>query len=326
MTAKYLFSPQPYVYIRRNPSPCPLIVFVGVHKAFFVMFGTRGPSIGRKSVKLASLLAMLPLSTAASSNIPFPVSKLTTPSVVLERSVVIKNSQRMLERAEKLGVELRPHVKTHKSIQGALIQTNNRTSKITVSTLAEAEWFAEAGFSDIVYAVPIDPTKVERAARLCEKTSLHVMIDNLQQLDALLAHSGEKPWSIVLMCDSGYGRGEQGMLGCRDLSLLIVFSSLITQFADGVDVDSDEAMKIVERIKGSDGKANLYMLYTHGGHSYDVEYGNIAEIVQTSEQERDTVVKFAKKLYEAGLAEEVRLRHAKQKGRSVDDGRSLVSY
>ena len=129
------------------------------------------------------------------------------------------------------------------------------------------------------------------------------------------------------------------MLGCRDLRDVgsggdrncIIFAQHIlfahkTQFADGVDVDSDEAMKIVERIKGSDGKANLYMLYTHGGHSYDVEYGNITEIVQTSEQERDTVVKFAKKLYEAGLAEEVRLRHAKQKGRSVDDGRSLVSY
>ena len=178
-------------------------------------------------------------------------------------------------------------MKTHKSIKGALIQTNNRRSKITVSTLAEAEWFADAGFSDIVYAVPIDPTKVERAARLCERTSLHVMVDNMQQLDGLLAQSGERPWSIVLMCDSGYGR-------------------------DGVDVDSDEAVKIVERIKGSDGKANLYMLYTHGGHSYDVEYGNIEEIVQTSEQERDTVVKFAKKLYALGLAKEVRLGESRE--------------
>mmetsp|Transcript_9485 Transcript_9485/g.19271 ORF Transcript_9485/g.19271 Transcript_9485/m.19271 type:complete len:278 (+) Transcript_9485:1849-2682(+) len=110
------------------------------------------------------------------------------------------------------------------------------------------------------------------------RTSLHVMVDNTQQLDALLSYEGERPWSIVLMCDCGYGR-------------------------DGVDVDSDEALKLVEKINASQ-NANLYMLYTHGGHSYDVEYGNIEEIVKTSEQERDAIVKFAKKLYTKGLAEE----------------------
>jgi len=83
------------------------------------------------------------------------------------------------------------------------------------------------------------------------------------------------------MCDCGYGR-------------------------DGVDVDSEDAVGIVERIKDSE-FANLHMLYTHGGHSYDVEYGDVDAIIQTSEQERDTIVKFANKLYGMWLAEEGKL-------------------
>lgn len=51
--------------------------------------------------------------------------------------------------------QLRPHVKTSKTVQAALLQTGGRKSKIVVSTLAEAAFYADAGFDDILYAVPI---------------------------------------------------------------------------------------------------------------------------------------------------------------------------
>jgi len=56
----------------------------------------------------------------------------------------------MLGRAAGLGVRLRPHVKTHKTVGGALLQTGGRRSGIVVSTLAEAEHFADHGFDDIL--------------------------------------------------------------------------------------------------------------------------------------------------------------------------------
>ncbi|MEO7383872.1 MAG: DSD1 family PLP-dependent enzyme, partial [Novosphingobium sp.] len=56
------------------------------------------------------------------------------------------------------GVTLRPHLKTAKSIDAARRLFSDGPGPITVSTLAEAEYFArEGGFTDITYAVGLDP-------------------------------------------------------------------------------------------------------------------------------------------------------------------------
>src|SRR5689334_13501707 len=98
-----------------------------------------------------------------------------TPSLVLDVERVRRNAQRMSERIEGLGAALRPHVKTHKCVEVARIQTEGHTGGITVSTLAEARAFAAHGFKDIMYAVPIEPGKFNEAielAQLCERFAL----------------------------------------------------------------------------------------------------------------------------------------------------------
>ena len=59
----------------------------------------------------------------------------------------------MRARARDLGVKLRPHLKTAKSFDVAGLATDADDPRITVSTLREAEYFAAAGFGDILYAV-----------------------------------------------------------------------------------------------------------------------------------------------------------------------------
>ena len=139
---------------------------------------------------------------------PASISSLVTPNVILDRRRCEANIKRMLERSQTLGTVLRPHVKTHKTVEGALMQTGGRRSTITCSTLAEAEFFAAAGFTDIVYAVPIDPFKIRRVALIAEH--VHVTVDNIQQVATLTHHGppggrGTK-WSVVVMVDCGYGR------------------------------------------------------------------------------------------------------------------------
>ena len=72
-----------------------------------------------------------------------PVESLRTPCYVLDLKVACANAERMLARAEKLGVQLRPHMKTHKTLQGGLIQTGGTKRNIVVSTLAEAQFFSK---------------------------------------------------------------------------------------------------------------------------------------------------------------------------------------
>ena len=66
---------------------------------------------------------------------------LRTPALILDRSKLEANAARMREKARNLGVTLRPHVKTSKSIDVLKILSGGIDIPITVSTLAEAQYF-----------------------------------------------------------------------------------------------------------------------------------------------------------------------------------------
>jgi D-serine deaminase-like pyridoxal phosphate-dependent protein len=70
---------------------------------------------------------------------------LKTPGLVLDVAKVKRNAERMSRRIKQLGADLRPHIKTHKCIEVARIQTAGHSGAVTVSTLAEARAFAPTG-------------------------------------------------------------------------------------------------------------------------------------------------------------------------------------
>ena len=94
--------------------------------------------------------------------------------------------------------------------QGGELQTGGTKRGITVSTLAEAQFFAAGGFDDILYAVPITPDKFKEAGSLTASLeAFHIILDHPETLDALIAHGPPcegKPWSVYMMVDCGYHR------------------------------------------------------------------------------------------------------------------------
>lgn len=80
-----------------------------------------------------------------------------TPFAVLDLTRAQTNSDRLTQKLKELGVSVRPHVKTAKSIPVAELMQNGQSGPITVSTLHEAEVFVGAGYRDITYAVGVDP-------------------------------------------------------------------------------------------------------------------------------------------------------------------------
>src|SRR5262245_3046814 len=91
---------------------------------------------------------------------------LKTPSLLLDLDRVRRNAARMSETAKRNNVRLRPHIKTHKCIEVARIQSDGHDGAITASTLAEARAFAKHGFTDITYAVPIEKGKFADAIEI----------------------------------------------------------------------------------------------------------------------------------------------------------------
>ena len=95
----------------------------------------------------------------------------------------------MTARAKELGVTLRPHMKTAKSAEVARRVHGGSAGPITVSTLAEAEYFASHGYRDMTYAVGLSPASALRAMELCTRTGadLKLLLDTVEQADALAA-------------------------------------------------------------------------------------------------------------------------------------------
>ncbi len=107
------------------------------------------------------------------------VGDLRTPAALVDIDALERNAARMGATAARLGVRLRPHVKTHKTLEAARIQVRGQFGGITVSTLAEAAFFAAGGFSDITYAVPVAPAKVAEAAEIASGLSrLNLLVDH----------------------------------------------------------------------------------------------------------------------------------------------------
>eukprot|EP00957_Ditylum_brightwellii_P103130 7860020-Ditylum_brightwellii.AAC.1 len=50
------------------------------------------------------------------------LSKLPSPSLVINKHAFIRNCRSVLKEARRHGMRLRPHVKTHKTLEGSLIQ------------------------------------------------------------------------------------------------------------------------------------------------------------------------------------------------------------
>lgn len=202
------------------------------------------------------------------------INELPTPALLLDLDILERNLEHMQDHANTLNVALRPHIKTHKCIEIGNRQLALGARGITVSTLYEAEQFAEAGFTDITWAFPIPPVFVAKVAALYKKATIRVVVDSMEakgHLDKVARVTGERI-HVWLKVDCGYHRA-------------------------GVDPRSPLAEKLVKSL--SESKALFFDgILTHSGHSYSAR--SRAEIVPYAEQERDVMVEFANRMRAKG--------------------------
>ena len=105
------------------------------------------------------------------------IDDLITPTLLLDQGKLDRNIKRLADHVGKFGAVLRPHMKTAKSIDVARRIYPGEPGPITVSTLAEAEYFAGYGF----------PAAAVRGLELCRRTGANVkfLLDTVDQADAL---------------------------------------------------------------------------------------------------------------------------------------------
>ncbi len=131
---------------------------------------------------------------------------LPTPCLVLDRQILQKNIRTMGEAVGRHSVGLRPHMKTAKSIDVARLALAGQPGGITVSTLAEAEYFVGHGLFDMTYAVGITPQKLAEIGKLnAAGADIAVITDDVEMAAAIAA--SPVPVRGLVEVDTGEGRG-----------------------------------------------------------------------------------------------------------------------
>jgi len=205
------------------------------------------------------------------------IDDLPTPALILDRAILSRNLKRMSDRLRSAGVMLRPHLKTAKSVQVGRMAVEGHDGRITVSTLAEARYFAKGGFKDILYGVGIVPSKLGAVSELRQQgINLRVVTDNLSVAQAIAgaANNGDA-FSVFIEIDSGAGRAG---LPYPELAGLLDIAQVLHK-APGVEFAG---------------------VMTHAGHSYHESTAD--GIANVAEQERQAIVGAADKLRAAGIS------------------------
>src|SRR5690349_734267 len=94
------------------------------------------------------------------------VESVTTPALLLDLPAARRNILRMQEEVAPFATALRPHVKTHKSPDLALLQAEAGAIGFSTATVWEAVIMAEAGIDDIFVVNTV--AGAEKIARLAE--------------------------------------------------------------------------------------------------------------------------------------------------------------
>lgn len=140
-------------------------------------------------------------------NIP---EEIDTPEIMIDRDVLTQNIERMAAAVRTKGLQLRPHVKTHKVPEIAHLQLAAGAAGLTVATIGEAEVFVGAGAEDIFIAYPlwVGPRQGDRLRRLAGKARISVGVDSAEAAENMAASLGDAGGKIEVLVeiDSGHHR------------------------------------------------------------------------------------------------------------------------
>ncbi len=203
------------------------------------------------------------------------IEELDTPVLLIDRKIMQDNLARMANLCQVKGIKLRPHIKTHKIGEIALMQVKLSGNGIAVAKLGEAEVMSRLGIKDIVIANQIiGMQKIERLGALRQKCEVKISVDSregVEQLERYL-NIGEKRLGLFMEIDTGMNR-------C------------------GL-TDPEEILSLAESISASR-KLFFAGIMSHSGNIYKAEDTN--EVKKIALEEAETMADTAECLRGSGI-------------------------
>jgi len=136
------------------------------------------------------------------------VHEIPTPAILVDDAVVNRNIRNLTEYAKQHRIDLRPHTKTHKSLEMARRQIEAGAVGLTVAKAGEADVMV-AETDDLMVAYPaLDAPRCQKLAHLAAGKTVRVAVDSIMAIDALAsaAAAAEVTLGILVEIDAGFHR------------------------------------------------------------------------------------------------------------------------
>ena len=169
----------------------------------------------------------------------------------------------MAKRASSAGVGLRPHFKTHKSVEIARLQMAAGAQGLTVSKLDEAEILIDSGIPDVLLVTQVvTAPKIQRALDLARRARLVLAVDSVEgaQVISDAATRAGMAMEVSIEVDSGLAR---------------------------CGVQPERAGELAGSVSEMPG-LRLVGVFTHGGHVYGAQ--SFPALVAVAQSEIDAIV------------------------------------
>ena len=136
-----------------------------------------------------------------------------TPALLVDLDRVDAAIGRMAMAMRERGVALRPHAKTHKSLEVGRRQIEAGAAGLTVGTVGEAEVFADGGIADLFIAYPMVPLgpKAERLRAVARRANLRLGIDSIAGAHAVADALGDDRERVSVLVEIDCGGRRTGV-------------------------------------------------------------------------------------------------------------------
>lgn len=193
------------------------------------------------------------------------IKDIDTPALLIDRDIMKKNLDDMQENADKYGVKLRPHTKTHKMPKLAKLQVEKGANGIAVAKVDEAVVMAEYGLEDIFIANEIVAIeKLEKIKKLSQEIKISFGIDSIDQVDIIdKTFDSKNPAKVLIEIEIGENR------------------SGVIEEEDFIDLLKHIQTKESIILKG---------IFSHDGHSYKAK--DIDDLKRIYEEGQRRTLKF----------------------------------
>jgi 3-hydroxy-D-aspartate aldolase len=139
---------------------------------------------------------------------------LDTPALLIDLPAMARNIERMAAFAKARGINLRPHVKTHKSVEIARRQVAAGAIGVSCVTMGEAEVMVQGGIPGVLITSPaVTPSKIARLIKLAQRArpgDVMVVVDNPQNVAELARAASQLTHPLDVLVDYGAGYNRTG--------------------------------------------------------------------------------------------------------------------